>query len=133
MPTYEYRCGACQHEFEQFQSITAKALKKCPACGKGALVRLIGTGAGVLFKGDGFYQTDYRSESYRKAAEAEKPKTDAAAKSEPPKSETPAKSEPAPQGSSTAAEASSKPVAEKASRGATKGKGASDKRPAKSA
>lgn len=72
MPTYEYVCKSCEHAFEQFQSITAEPLRKCPACGKRALERLIGTGAGVLFKGTGFYETDYRSESYKKAAEAEK-------------------------------------------------------------
>ena len=71
MPTYDYVCDACGHEFEQFQSITAKPLRKCPACGKPKLKRLIGTGAGILFKGGGFYQTDYRSESYKKGAEAE--------------------------------------------------------------
>jgi putative FmdB family regulatory protein len=72
MPTYDYRCAACEHEFEAYQSITAKALKKCPSCSKPKLQRLIGTGGGIIFKGDGFYQTDYRSESYRKGAEAEK-------------------------------------------------------------
>lgn len=72
MPTYEYRCGECSFEFEQFQSITAQPLRKCPECSKLKLKRLIGTGAGVLFKGGGFYETDYRSESYKKAAEAEK-------------------------------------------------------------
>lgn len=81
MPTYEYRCAACDHELEAFQSMTAKPLKKCPACGKLKLERLISGGAGVLFKGDGFYETDYRSESYTKAAkadqEAAKPKADA--------------------------------------------------------
>jgi putative FmdB family regulatory protein len=71
MPTYEYRCGGCGHEFEEFQSITAKPLKKCPACAESRLQRLIGTGAGILFKGEGFYQTDYRSESYKNAAKAE--------------------------------------------------------------
>ena len=71
MPTYEYRCTACEHEFEQFQSITADALKKCPKCGKNKLQRLIGTGGAILFKGSGFYETDYRSESYKKAADAE--------------------------------------------------------------
>lgn len=71
MPTYEYRCPACHHEFEQFQSITAAPLTKCPACGKRRLQRLIGTGGGILFKGSGFYETDYRSESYKKAADAE--------------------------------------------------------------
>lgn len=69
MPTYEYRCAACEHEFEEFQSITAAPLKKCPACRKSKLQRLIGTGAGVIFKGSGFYETDYRSDSYKKAAE----------------------------------------------------------------
>lgn len=71
MPTYDYRCKACKHEFEQFQSMSAKPLTKCPECGKNALERLIGIGAAVMFKGSGFYQTDYRSESYRKAAEAD--------------------------------------------------------------
>ncbi len=71
MPTYDYKCDACDHTFEEFQSITAKPLAKCPACGKNKLQRLIGTGAGVLFKGSGFYETDYRSESYKKAAESE--------------------------------------------------------------
>jgi putative FmdB family regulatory protein len=73
MPTYEYRCAACRHEFEEFQSMSAKALKKCPSCGKNALERLIGTGAALVFKGSGFYQTDYRSESYKKSASADKP------------------------------------------------------------
>ena len=72
MPTYEYRCNACDHQFEEFQSITAKALRKCPECAKPKLERLIGTGAGIIFKGSGFYETDYRSDSYKKGAEAEK-------------------------------------------------------------
>ena len=71
MPTYEYQCRKCGHEFEVFQSMTAGSLKKCPACGKLALKRLIGTGGAILFKGSGFYATDYRSESYHKAAKAE--------------------------------------------------------------
>lgn len=73
MPTYEYRCGACEHEFELFQSMKDAPKRKCPECGKNALERLIGTGGAVLFRGSGFYQTDYRSESYRKGAKAEKP------------------------------------------------------------
>jgi putative FmdB family regulatory protein len=72
MPTYDYQCDACDHKFEEFQSITAKPLKKCPQCGKPKLRRLFGTGAAVIFKGSGFYQTDYRSESYQKEASAEK-------------------------------------------------------------
>ena len=71
MPTYDYECKKCGHRFEKFQSITAKAIKKCPACGKNSVRRLIGSGAGIIFKGSGFYQTDYRSESYHKAAKAE--------------------------------------------------------------
>jgi putative FmdB family regulatory protein len=75
MPTYDYRCDACGHEFEVFQSMTAKTLRKCPECKKNTLKRLIGTGAGIIFKGSGFYETDYRSDSYKKAAEAEKKST----------------------------------------------------------
>ncbi|MFN3168839.1 MAG: FmdB family zinc ribbon protein [Phycisphaeraceae bacterium] len=71
MPTYDYVCDACKHEFEEFQSITAKPLKKCPECGKNKLRRLIGTGAGIIFKGSGFYETDYRSDSYKKSEKAE--------------------------------------------------------------
>jgi len=76
MPTYEYECTNCHHVIEVFQSITAKPLKRvkggCPRCRKNAPVtRLIGTGAALLFKGDGFYQTDYRSEDYKKSAKAE--------------------------------------------------------------
>jgi len=72
MPTYGYACGHCEHEFDEFQSITANPRRKCPECGKLALKRLIGTGAGIIFKGSGFYQTDYRSDSYKKAAESDK-------------------------------------------------------------
>jgi putative FmdB family regulatory protein len=72
MPTYQYLCENCGHKFERFQSITAKPLRKCPKCDKAHVKRLIGTGAGVIFKGSGFYQTDYRSESYKKAEKKEK-------------------------------------------------------------
>ncbi len=71
MPTYDYQCRSCSHRFEHFQSMKDRALRKCPRCGKPALERLIGTGAAVLFKGSGFYQTDYRSESYNAAKKAE--------------------------------------------------------------
>lgn len=73
MPTYEYRCKACGHGWERFQSMTAAPEKVCPKCGKRQAERLIGIGAAVVFKGSGFYQTDYRSESYKKAAAADKP------------------------------------------------------------
>ena len=68
MPTYDYECDACGHTFEEFQSISADVLVKCPKCGKKKLRRLFGTGAAIVFKGSGFYQTDYRSDSYKKAA-----------------------------------------------------------------
>jgi putative FmdB family regulatory protein len=74
MPTYDYECDACDHAFEEFQSMLDKPLKKCPKCKKPKLRRLIGTGAAILFKGSGFYQTDYRSESYKNAAKADESK-----------------------------------------------------------
>ena len=67
MPTYDYVCDACGHEFEEFQYIKEEPLKKCPRCKKMKLRRLIGAGSGIIFKGSGFYQTDYRSESYKKS------------------------------------------------------------------
>ena len=69
MPTYDYRCDHCGHELEIFQSITESAKRKCPECGKLKLKRVIGSGAGIIFKGSGFYETDYRSDSYKKGAE----------------------------------------------------------------
>jgi putative FmdB family regulatory protein len=71
MPTYDYECDACGHQLEVFQGINDPVLKKCPECGKNKLKRLFGSGAAIVFKGSGFYQTDYRSEGYKKAAEAE--------------------------------------------------------------
>jgi len=94
MPTYDYRCAACGHTFETFQSIREPALKKCPRCKRAKLERLIGPGAGILFKGGGFYQTDYRSESYKRGESADKPATPAPpspAKESTPKPEKPAK------------------------------------------
>ena len=76
MPTYGYKCDNCEHEFELFQSITAASKRTCPKCKKRKLRRLIGMGAGILFKGTGFYETDYRSESYKKAAEKDKKSTE---------------------------------------------------------
>jgi putative FmdB family regulatory protein len=72
MPTYDYECDNCNHAFELFQTISEPLKRKCPECGKRRLRRLIGAGAAVVFKGSGFYQTDYRSESYKKSAKAEK-------------------------------------------------------------
>ena len=83
MPTYDYVCKACGHALEIFQSMSEGAKRKCPECGKLALQRLIGAGGGVIFKGGGFWQTDYRSESYKagekadqSASESMKPKTE---------------------------------------------------------
>ena len=98
MPTYEYLCEKCGHEFEAFQSISAQPLRICPqvSCprkkwGHGRVKRKIGAGAGLLFKGSGFYITDYRSEGYKQAAKKDSavPKTSGGeAKSAPPKTTT---------------------------------------------
>ena len=84
MPTYEYRCGACGHLFEKLQSFSEKPIRKCPECGKLSVKRLISSGAGIIFKGSGFYQTDYKKTS----KEPSKPAAEAPAK---PSSETAAK------------------------------------------
>lgn len=76
MPTYDYECDACEHKFELFQGINEAVQTKCPECGKKKLRRLFGTGGAIVFKGSGFYQTDYRSESYKKGAKAEKSSTE---------------------------------------------------------
>lgn len=72
MPTYDYKCDACEHQWEEFQSMKAEPTKNCPKCKKKKARRLIGAGAGLIFKGSGFYLTDYRSDSYKKAADADK-------------------------------------------------------------
>lgn len=69
MPTYEYECSACGHGFEALQSMTEAKLIKCPKCGKAKLHRLIGSGAGMIFKGSGFYETDYKRKPEPVAAE----------------------------------------------------------------
>jgi putative FmdB family regulatory protein len=118
MPTYEYICRACAHEFEVFQSMNDSAKRKCPECGKNALERKIGAGAAVLFKGSGFYQTDYRTESYKKGAESDSKPADSAktetAKTDGAKADAPkpaAKAEPKPE--SKKAEPKSKTKASK--------------------
>ena len=72
MPTYDYECDACGHAFELFQGITAPVKRKCPECKRLKLRRLFGAGAAVMFKGSGFYETDYRSDAYKKAAADDK-------------------------------------------------------------
>lgn len=83
MPTYAYKCDACDYEFDEFQKMSDEPLSRCPKCKKNKLRRLISAGAALLFKGSGFYQTDYRSESYKSAAKADAdkaaPKADAEA------------------------------------------------------
>ncbi len=106
MPTYDYECEACGHSFEHFQSITSELLTKCPACGKKKLQRLFGTGAAVVFKGSGFYQTDYRSESWRKGAESAKKESGSAGS----ESKTESQSAPSP---STESKPAEKPAVEK--------------------
>ncbi len=107
MPTYEYKCENCGYEFEKFQGITSPSLRKCPCCKKPNLKRLIGSGAGVIFKGNGFYQTDYRSESYKKAEEKEK------SKPEETKSKSEGKKEPEKSATETKAEVRKPPKAKK--------------------
>ena len=82
MPTYEYVCRACDHRFEAFQSITEDPVKTCPKCGKEEVERLISPGAGLLFKGSGFYITDYRSRSYKQDANRDRPTADTKPKSD---------------------------------------------------
>ncbi|MEZ6123381.1 MAG: zinc ribbon domain-containing protein [Planctomycetaceae bacterium] len=81
MPTYEYRCSACDHRWEKFESIKAEPTKKCPECGKQKAERVISAGGGIIFKGSGFYQTDYRSESYKKGAKADSSTSDSSSSS----------------------------------------------------
>ncbi len=75
MPTYEYHCDACGNHFDEFQGINEPALKKCPKCKKQKLRRIFGAGAAIIFKGSGFYETDYRSDAYKASANADKEKS----------------------------------------------------------
>jgi putative FmdB family regulatory protein len=88
MPTYEYQCDACGNKFEKFQSIKSGPIRKCPKCGKNKVRRLISTGAGLIFKGSGFYITDYRSESYKEKAKNESGEKTDMAKTESGKSDS---------------------------------------------
>ena len=113
MPTYDYVCDACHHEFEEFQSITADPLRKCPKCGKNKLRRLIGTGAAIMFKGSGFYQTDYRSDSYKKHAEADKPSSSTSETKSESKSDSKPETKKADASSSSTKSESKKPAGKK--------------------
>ena len=117
MPTYEYVCAKCGHQFEIFQSIADKPLSVCPQdrCGKkkwgkGKVKKLIGLGAGLIFKGSGFYITDYRSEGYKEAAKKEKEAGTKTEKSD--KSDSTSKPAAADKGGKTASESKAAPKAE---------------------
>jgi putative FmdB family regulatory protein len=100
MPTYEYLCESCGKRFDYFQKMTDSPLKRCLCCRRGKVKRLIGTGAGIIFKGNGFYCTDYRSDNYQKAAKKDSSSSSssdgsAAAKPDKPKSDAATKTKPA--------------------------------------
>jgi putative FmdB family regulatory protein len=82
MPTYEYECRSCRHTFDTFQSIKEEALKKCPKCGKSSLRRLFGGGLGIIFKGSGFYTTDYKHSSAVTGGNGSSPKAESKSSSE---------------------------------------------------
>jgi putative FmdB family regulatory protein len=115
MPTYEYKCEACGHAFEKFQSIKAAPIRKCPNCGKMKVKKLISKGAGLIFKGSGFYITDYRSEGYKDQAKAEsgesKPESKDSSKNET-KSESKPSTESAPAKAESKAETKPAPKTE---------------------
>src|SRR4051812_32883301 len=121
MPTYDYICDGCGHEFEEFESIKADPQTVCPQCHENKLRRKIGAGAAIIFKGSGFYQTDYRSESYKKRAEADKQPSESASSST---STSNTSSSPTPS-SSTAATPAPAAKSEPAKPSSTNGSGAS--------
>ena len=82
MPTYDYKCDSCEHEFELFQQMSANPIRKCPDCGQRKVRRLIGMGAGVIFKGSGFYETDYKRKKSGGQGDAKTTSADTPAKTE---------------------------------------------------
>lgn len=133
MPTYDYVCSACGSKLELYQPISEAPKRKCPKCKKQKLVRQIGAGAGILFRGSGFYQTDYRSDSYKESAKADKPsdakpaadaagKSDGAAKTDSssadakPAPKSDAKAEPKSEKSERASSSAAKPSAKSSSK-----------------
>ena len=140
MPTYEYICRACGHEFEEFHSIKADPITVCPKCRKKKVERKIGTGGAVIFKGGGFYETDYRSESYKSGADADKkaadakPEGKAETKPEPKteaKTETKAEAKPEPKPDASAAAAENKRIEARATHQSRIGRGIGNVAPSK--
>jgi putative FmdB family regulatory protein len=119
MPTYEYVCDACGYGFERFQSITDKTMRKCPECGKRKLRRLIGAGGGIIFRGAGFYETDYRSDSYKAAAGQDRDSAASSAGSSSSKSSAKSKPSDSAKADSAAKPDSSKPASGKSSKKAS--------------
>ena len=126
MPTYEYKCNKCGHRFEKFQPITSSPVRKCPECGKNAVERLISAGGGLIFKGSGFYITDYRDASYNEKAKAES----GHGKSDKPETATAAGGEAKP--AADASKAESKPQSKPAEAPAAKSESKPESKPAKS-
>ncbi len=122
MPTYDYECDACGHKMELFQGINDPVESKCPECKKKKLRRLFGTGAAIVFKGSGFYQTDYRSEGYKKAAAADKSSGDSSSSSESKSSDSK---------SSESKSSDAKPASESKSTSSTDSKPKGDAKPKK--
>jgi putative FmdB family regulatory protein len=120
MPTYEYKCDACGHAWEKFQSMTAGPVRKCPACGKSKAKRLISAGAGLIFKGGGFYITDYRSDAYKESAKKDGGSTETKADAKPSESTAKAEGKPAASSESSAPAATTPAPAPAKSNGSTK-------------
>jgi putative FmdB family regulatory protein len=124
MPTYEYKCNNCGHKFEKFHSITAAPIRKCPLCGKNAVERLISAGGGLIFKGSGFYITDYRDAAYQDKAKADTEKPAAVPKT------GESESKPAATEAKGDAKSDSKPEAKPAAKSETKSEAKAESKPA---